>query len=307
MLPRKAGAGIALLAPAGGMERPEYIQNMEIIIAWLTIASLIMIVVGLIDPAIALPWMREKSRKRAVMIYGYAFFALIALSVAFFPRTNLESKLYALFFLCVVALAAGLVNPRLVMPWTRDATKKGVLLFYIPPAALLIAVMVYANAAKQVDPRYYIPPDEIGGADQVSTVKYRAAAELRGQNNIGFDRVRTVDVKEAAGGGYDVFVEFNMDDVMLPSFFKIKAESDMTRVYKAVYTGGYDVKNVTVTAYFPVGYREKAGTTPPVAVFTTSLGSAEAAKVDWDANLYDLESDILPKVWKTEYKRPGFE
>jgi hypothetical protein len=279
---------------------------MEIIIAWLTIASLIMIVVGLIDPAIALPWSREKTRKRAAMVYGYAFFALVALSIVFFPRTNLESRLYALFFLCIAALAAGIANPRLVLPWARDASRSGVLLFYLPPVALLIAAMVYANASRQVDPRYNIPPAEISGADEVRTLKYRAAAELKGQNNIGLDRVKKIEVKEDPGGGYGVLVEFNIDDVMLPSFFKIKAESDMTKVYKALYTSGYNVKDVTVTAYFPVGYREMEEPTPPVPVLTTSLDAAQASKIDWGGNVYELEAEVLPKTWKTEYRREGF-
>ena len=52
----------------------------------------------------------------------------------------------------------------------------------------------------------------------------------------------------------------------------------MTRVYKALYSGGYDIKKVTVTGYFPVGDRERKN--PPVAVWTTSLGRAGADKVD---------------------------
>lgn len=279
---------------------------MEIIIAWLTIASLIMIVVGLIDPAIAMPWTRERSRKKAILIYGYAFFALIALSIAFFPQTNLESKTYALFFMCIAALAAGLVSPGLVMPWVRSATKKGVLLFYITPALILIGSMVYANAARKMDPRYYVPPDALHSSDRISLIKYNAAAELKGRNNIGLDRVKNIEVKEAPGGGYDVLLEFNLDDVVLPSFFKLKAESDMTNLYRAIYSNGYDVKNATISAYFPVGYREKEGTTQPVPVFTTSLGSAEASKIDWKSNNYLLQNDILPKTWKTEYKLAGF-
>ena len=279
---------------------------MEVIIAWLTIASLIMIVVGLIDPAIALPWSREKSRKRAAAVYGYAFFAMVALSIVFFPRTNLESRIYAIFFICIAALAVGIAKPGLLLPWASVPTRKGVLMFYIPPAVFLIGAMVYANASRPIDPRYYIPPADLGGADQVKTLKYRAAAELRGQNNIGLDRVRKIEVKEAAGGGYDVLVEFNIDDVMLPDFFKLKAESDMTKVYKAVYTSGYDVRNVTVTAYFPVGYREREEPTDPEPVLTTSLEAAGAAKIDWGANVYDLEAEVVPKAWKTVFKREGF-
>lgn len=291
----------------GGQRRTGAHSYMEVIIAWLTIVSLIMIVVGLIDPAIALPWSREKTRKRAAAVYGYAFFAMIALSIVFFPRTNLESRVYALFFICIAALAVGIAKPGLLLPWASVPTRKGVLMFYIPPAVFLIGAMVYANASRPVDPRYSIPPGELGGADQVRTLKYRAAAELRGQNNIGLDRVRKIEVKEAAaGGGYDVLVEFNIDDVMLPDLFKLKSETDMARVYKAVYTSGYDVRNVTVTVYFPVGYREREEPTDPEPVFTTSLDGARAAKIDWGASDYELESEVLPKVWKVVFKREGF-
>ena len=279
---------------------------MEVIIAWLTIASLILIVVGLIDPAIALPWSRVKTRRRAAAVYGYAFFAMVALSIVFFPRTNLESRVYALFFICIAALVAGIASPRLLLPWAKNPTRQGVLMFYIPPAVFLIGAMVYANASRPVDPRYYIPPGDLGGADQVSTLKYRAAAELRGQNNIGLERVKTIEVKGAAGGGYDVLVEFNIDDVMLPDFFRLKAESDMTNVYKALYTSGYDVKNVTVTAFFPIGYREKETPVDPVPVLTTSLDAAGAAKIDWGANIYDLEAEVVPKAWKTLFTHKGY-
>jgi hypothetical protein len=80
----------------------------------------------------------------------------------------------------------------------------------------------------------------------------------------------------------------------------------MTKVYKAVYTSGYDVRNVTVTAYFPVGYREREEPTDPVPVLTTSLDAEPAAKIDWGANVYDLEAGVVPKAWKVVFKREGF-
>ena len=73
---------------------------MEIAIAWLTMAALILLILGIIDPGIALFWSKGvKTRKRAAMIYGFVFFATAALSIIFFPRTNLESKLYTLLVL----------------------------------------------------------------------------------------------------------------------------------------------------------------------------------------------------------------
>lgn len=285
--------------------REEFCLDMEIAIAWLTIASLIMLMLGLIDPGTALFWSKEKTRKRAAMVYGYVFFVMIALSVIFFPRTNLESRIYTLMIFCVIALAAGFVNPRLALPWMRFATKKSVALFYFPPLVLLGAAVFYAGMSKPVDPRYDIPAYEMSEAGEPELIEYSAASVLRGENNIGVGRVREVQVTDAPGGGYDVLVEYNMDDVVFVSFFKLKAEEDMTRIYKALYTSGHDIKNVTVTGYFPVGDRERKN--PPVPVWTTTLGGAAARNVEWGEKDYKLSNEVLPKVWKTEYLHKKYE
>ncbi|MEQ9619845.1 MAG: hypothetical protein RIG61_11830 [Deltaproteobacteria bacterium] len=279
---------------------------MEIVIAWITIASLIMFVLGLIDPGTALFWIRgEKTRKRAAMLYGFIFFVMMAFGVVFFPRTNLESKLYTLLVFCVIAMGAGFVNPSLVMPWRRAATKRTVAFFYLPAVLLLVGALFYAGMSKPVDPRYDIPEYERSGAEEPGLIAFRAASVLRGENNLGLSRVREIDVTGAASGGYNVLVEYNMDDVMFARFFRLKAEADMTSIYKSLYSSGYDIKKVTVSAYFPVGPRREDN--PPVAVWTTSLGKKKADKIDWDKSVYELEGKILPKAWKTEYVLPGYE
>ncbi len=278
---------------------------MEIVIAWITIASLIMFMLGLIDPGTALFWVRgEKTRKRAAIVYGYVFFVMIAVGVVFFPRTNLESKLYTLLVFCVIALGAGFINPSLVMPWSRTATKTTVAFFYLPPSLLLVGALFYAGMSKSVDPRYDIPEYDMSEAGEPRLIAYRAASVLKGENNLGASRVRKVGVTDAAGGGYDVLVEYNMDDVMFARFFKLKAEADMTAIYKTLYSSGYDIKKVTASAYFPVGDRDKDN--PPVVVWTTSLGREEADKIDWEKSVYELEGETLPRAWKTEYLLPGY-
>lgn len=264
-----------------------------------------LMVLGLIDPAIAMPWSREKSRKKAVMFYGFVFFITLALNIIFFPMTNLESKVYALFFFCLMLLAVGLISPRVVLPWSRSPSKAAVAMFYLPPTLILIGAMVYAGAANPVDPRYDVPGGDLAGVDPVTAIKYLAAAELRGDNNIGLERVHKIDVSEAPGGGYEVKVEYNIEDVLMKDLFKLKADSDMTHVYKAVYTGGYDVKNATITAYYPVG--DRASRPPPVPIYTTSLDGEAAHKVDWQRNMFELESEVLPKLWKVEYAHQDFK
>lgn len=263
-----------------------------------------LMVLGLIDPILAMPWSRERSRKKAVMFYGFVFFITLALNIIFFPMTNLESKVYALFFFCLILLAIGLISPRAVLPWSRSPSKAAVAMFYLPPALILIGAMVYAGAANPVDPRYDVPGGDLAGVDPVTAVKYLAAAELRGDNNIGLERVRKIDVKETPGGGLDVKVEYNIEDVLMKELFRAKADSDMAHVYKALYTGGYDVKNVTITAYYPVG--DRASRPPPVPIFTTSLDSGAASKVDWQHHMFELESDILPKLWKVKFAHQDF-
>jgi len=294
---------VKLFPPTGN---PERALIMEIAIAWLTMAALILLVLGIIDPGTALFWSKGvKTRKRAAMIYGFVFFATVALSIVFFPRTNLESKLYTLLAFGVIALAAGYVNPQLVLPWRRDATRRAVALFYLPPIALIAGAIFYTGMTTQVDPRYDLRPEELSSASEPELIKYRAAEALDGDNNLGMARIRNIELSEAADGGYDVVVEYNMDDVVFVSFFKIKAEEDMTKVYKALYSGDFDLNKVTVTGYFPVGDRDRKN--PSVPVWTTTLDKAQAEGVDWSKSDYELAGEVLPKLWKTEYMHPDYK
>lgn len=269
-------------------------------------AALVLLVLGIIDPGTALFWSKGvKTRKRAAMIYGFVFFATVALSIVFFPRTNLESKLYTLLAFGVIALAAGYVNPSLVLPWRKDATRRAVALFYLPPIALIVAAIFYTGMRIQVDPRYNLRPDELSIASEPELIKYRAAEALEGENNLGMGRIRNIALSDAADGGYDVVVDYNMDDVVFVSFFKIKAEEDMTKVYKALYSGDFDLNKATVTGYFPVGDRDRKN--PSVPVWTTTLDKAQAEGVDWSKSDYDLAGEILPKLWTTEYLHPDYK
>ncbi len=272
---------------------------MELVTAWLIMAALVLLILGILDPGTALFWSKGvKTRKRAVMIYGFVFYAVFALSIVFLP-TNLESKLYTLLAFAVVALVAGYINPVLVLPWRKDASRKSVVMFYLPPIVLIIAAMFYTVGTIQVDPRYDLQPVELSSATEPSLIKYKAAAALKGENNLGEGRVRKIEVNEAQGGGYDVLVEYNMDAVAFLYFFMLKAEEDMTKIYKALYRGDFDIHKVTVTGYFPVGEWDKNN--PSVPVWTTSLDKTQSKVVKWSKPDYELAGDVLPKIWKTEY------
>lgn len=264
-----------------------------------------LLVLSLIDPSLALPWSKEKTRRRGISVYGCAFFASIALYIVVYPATNLESRVISLLVLCVVFLAVGLISPGIVLPWSKSPTKLSVLMFYLPPALLLVAGVFYAVSSRVVDPRYDLPPGQAESADPVTALRYTAAYELRGESNIGLPRVRSIDVRPAEGGGYDVAVEYNMDNAGTKDLFKMMLKMDMGGLYRALYTSGHDVASATIIAYFPVD--DPVGGEPPVRVFTTTLDKKAADEADWNAERTVLEMDILPTLWTETYVHPKYK
>ena len=277
---------------------------MEIVVAWLTLFVVFGLIAGLVYPPLALPFTKDKTRGKALVIYGYALFVTLALGVVFIRGTNLESRLFVLFFFCLIALGAGLIYPPLVLPWKKDPVKKSVALFYLAPAVLLTLAMFYTKVTVKVDPRYDLSQVEIAEASPERLIEYTAASVLKGENNMGQPRVRRISVEESRGG-YEVSVEYNTDDVMFKGLFKLQLKADMTKIYKALYTSGYDIDEVTVSAFMLEGGRESD--TPPELIGTTSLDKEQAQGVDWDEKTHVLEAEVLPKAWNEEYMHPEYE
>jgi len=278
---------------------------MEVVLNWISLASLMLLILSLIDPSLALPWSKQKTRRRGISVYGCAFFASIALYIVVYPATNLESRMISLLVLCIVLIAVGLISPGIVLPWSKNPTKLSVLMFYLPPAILLAAGVYYAVSSRAVDPRYDLPSGQVESADPVTALRYTAAYELRGESNIGLPRVRNIDVRPAAGGGYDVDVEYNMDNAGTKDLFRMMSKIDMGNLYRAFYTSGQDVASATITAYFPVD--DPVGGEPPVRVFSTTLDKKTADKADWTTERTVLEMDILPSLWTETYIHPKYK
>ena len=266
-----------------------------------------LIVLSLVDPAIALPWSREKTRKRGVSVYGCAFFASLALSIVIYPATNLEFRISWLLILAIIPLAIGLISPGMVLPWSRNPTKSSVLMFYLPPVLILVGGMFYAVKLQPIDPRYDLPAAEVESADPVRALRYAVAKELRGENNIGLPRIRSIEVAPADGVGYDVKVEYNINNPGLKSFFSMLSKMDMTKIYRAIYTSGRDVASASITAYLPIG--DPAGKSPPEPVLSTTLDKKAADKADWNADRpeLELETEVLPELWTETYVHPDYK
>lgn len=281
---------------------------MDVLVAWLSMLAVFGLITGLVYPPLVLPFTKNKTRKKALSIYGYLFFISMVLGVVFIGVANLETKFFVLFFLSLIALALGLIYPPLMLPWMKEPSKKSVALFYLPAVVLLTVGMYYAKATAAVDPRYDLSLTEMSEAPPERLIEYAAASSLKGDNNVGQPRVRLIEAREpeiGGGGGYKVLVEYNSDDVVFNSLFKFQLRTDMTKVYRALYTGGYDIDEVTVTAYLTKTGRESGS--PPVLISTTSLGRQSAQSIDWEEKTEVLESEALPDAWKVEYVNPEYE
>ncbi|MCA9810752.1 MAG: hypothetical protein KC473_10455 [Candidatus Dadabacteria bacterium] len=280
---------------------------MELVLSWISIASLMLIVLSLVDPAIALPWSKVKTRKKGVSIYGCTFLASLALSIVIYPATNLESRITWLLMLAIIPLIIGIISPGLVLPWSRNPTKLSVLMFYLPPVIFLAAGLHYATKSQPIDPRYDLPAAEVQSADPVRALRYAVANELRGENNIGLPRIRSIQVTPTDGVGYDVKVEYNINNSGLKSFFGVLSKMDMTKIYRAIYTSGRDVASASITAYYPVD--DPMGKSPPVPVLTTTLDKKAADNIDWslDRPELELETEILPELWTETYIHPDYK
>lgn len=127
---------------------------------------------------------------------------------------------------------------------------------------------------------------------------------LKGNTNMSKPRFRKVDIMKQAAGGWGVFAEFNGDDNLTANIRKGGIESKMAEVYIALYTSDKDVQTVTVAAYFPLV--DRYGNESDGVVLKTSLGKAEAAKVNWSADSSTLRRSILPNIWTMVLVHPEF-
>lgn len=136
-------------------------------------------------------------------------------------------------------------------------------------------------------------------------IRQLTSKQLEGLNNNGKAYARKIEVVKQIDGGWGVFTEYNADDNFNANLRKEGIERKMSDIYIALYVSGKDIRTASVTAYYPTV--DKYGNTSDSVAYKTMLEKTEADKVNWSADKYQLETDILPKVWKTTLINSEFQ
>ncbi len=261
-------------------------------------------VIGLLYPPLIIPWSKTPTRKRVLEIFTFAFLAVFTLFMAIAPQMSPLAKLTGLTTLAFLVVALCIFAPRVVTPWMKEPNRQSAFLFYLPAVLLLVLAQGYLHYTRPVDSRYDIPKAGLAGASEDRLIQNAIAKELRGVTVLNKERIREIEVQKQRGG-YTVKVDYNLDDPVFKDRFESIIRQDLAKIFGAVYTGEFDVKDVEVNAYFPTG--EKYIDPKYERVRTVSLSGSTAEDIDWKKSSYELETKILPAVWSDDFTHPSFQ
>ncbi len=161
------------------------------------------------------------------------------------------------------------------------------------------------------------PGPELSPLPPASEVTYDQQKELLstlvqewfvGDNNSERPRLKLLpDVRDNRRGGILVHIEINGDEYDTTTLKKAELDKLMRDTYELIYTTGYEVTEVAITAIMD-GVRHKnigGASIQPVQAFRSRLRGDAAATVDW-ANKENLdfneiwENVLLNTAWKRE-------
>lgn len=168
----------------------------------------------------------------------------------------------------------------------------GLLVFLLLAIALVLVIVWSYEPIQEAAPvREVVPVKQLSEQEQI---KMLVAEQLEGINNRDKPYIREIDVVKQIGGGWGVFVEYNASD-NIARFRRFDIEVKMSEVYIALYTSYYDIRVVSISAYFPLV--DRYGHVRDAIVYRSILDREVAVEVNWDAHRSLLKVDILPGVW----------
>ena len=194
------------------------------------------------------------------------------------------------------------------------------------PAATATTAEVATEAAARPTarpvPAEAAPMPKLSPLPPASEVTYDRQKELLralvqewfvGENNLDRPRLKLLpDVRDNRRGGILIHIEINGDEYDTTT--KKKAELDilMRDTYELIYTTGYEVTEVAITAVMNgvVHHTANAASVKPIQAFRSRLRGDAAATVDW-ANKDSLDFNeiwdnvLLNTAWKREMAEEG--
>ena len=143
---------------------------------------------------------------------------------------------------------------------------------------------------------------ETPAVSEQDQIKILVTDQLKGQNGMKKDKLKSVEVSEQKNGGWGVAVEFNASDNLTKNLQRSGIERQMSEVYTALYKSGKNIKTASVNAYFPL--RDQYGNVSDYVIYATTLDGDEASKVNWNVDQSVLNLSILPGIWTTNMLHP---
>ena len=143
--------------------------------------------------------------------------------------------------------------------------------------------------------------------EQIAGLSEIASSYFSGTNNTDLPRLKIPpDVRKSRRGGIVVNIEFNGDEY--PTLLEKKAGLDciMRDGYEVLYSSGYDISEVTMTAIMVGLVRGNVGGSglAPIMVMKTGLKQDAASKVDWSKkNDKDFRAQFDILMMNPEWKQ----
>ncbi len=251
--------------------------------------------IGLIYPPAGIFWAERKTRKDVVRNYVFVFLLILILLTLVAPQLNLQNRSIVLVTLAIMALAISILSPYCIMPWSDNPTLKSALKICVPVLLAMGAFLLYANLKSDVDPRYALSTTELSLAHKKDIIKYTVAKEISGKTNLNQNRIREITVDYDPNGRYLVNVELNSNHYVLARLIKDAVLKDMARVYKTLYTAGFNIQEVEVSSYLPTKIEEVESSS--TVAMTTSLDRYNADRIEWSTGEDKLAKEVLPARW----------
>jgi len=212
------------------------------------------------------------------------------------------------------ATVASLVPSATEAPATPAATEPTAVPAAEPAAAT--APTAVPISAPQVAPEP-TPPPELSPIPPISEVTYEQQKEVLsklvtewfvGLNGLEMPRLKLQpDVRDNRRGGILIHIEINGEEYDSYTLRKSELDRLMRDTYEVIYTTGYEVTEVAITAIMQGTIRRVVGGTAEgrIQVFRSRLRGDAAATVDW-ANKESLDFNkiwdtlLLNTIWKRE-------